>query len=353
MWLQMSSLADAGKVARLQARYQLLRQLIIELRAAMVERDPIGASVAPSADVYLQALDSETQHKSLVEMCEFVDAQLLNALSNLNDSHPIQQRIKAEYRKRVETIIPQIVAQIQTGVTFDKLMAFMAQERLVLAEEIADMPSQQFGQLRGGAGPRMARTIYSKGGRYTSYRQAMLSLISEPQHGFFITPSFDHTIGREGVTELRGRTIWSVIDQKKVPMSTLLVCDAWPSNPRMVWLFRDYEAQPMEYPIATLIHTDTEYLPIVWDHCSSLFQAIRQSQSVEEERIATLQWHMAHAMFYCRGSAAIAEWLCRSLFLAKGYRVTWSAQPDLEALCRPQVEDYVRDYNRFAELTML
>ncbi|TXI42302.1 MAG: hypothetical protein E6Q59_00980 [Nitrosomonas sp.] len=344
-WARAAS--DAGKIARLAARYQLLRRLIVELRSTM------AGGVAPPAEVYLEALDFETRYKSLDEMVLFVDGQLLEALSNLDSDHPVQRGIKEGYRRGVEAILPAIVSKISSGASFDEIMAFMAEERKVLAETVADMPSHQFGLPRIDPGPRIGRTLYTSGGRFGAYKEAILALVTHDERSFTLTESFKQSIGVEGVAELRGRNTWAFIDGREIPISTLLVCDELPSNPKMRWLFSDSDAKEIEYPVATLMHTDTEYIPAVWGRCVRLYDQVQSFNSdVEQliELIASLQWYLAHAMLYCRGSAAMAEWLCWALFKVKKYDVTWMAQPDLEALMRPNIRDFITSYSSFSKL---
>ncbi|TXI42301.1 MAG: hypothetical protein E6Q59_00975 [Nitrosomonas sp.] len=354
LWSVPASEEDVGKIARLKIRYQLLQDLISQLRSTMSERDPEKHSIAPPAEMYLMALELETRKKALQEMISFVDEQLFLALSNIEPSHPIKQRLKETYQRSVEAIIPVVRAKISSGISFEDLMTYLSSQRMILAEIACDLPSHKFGLARGGPDASLARTLYTVGGRFASLREAMASLVPLGSKDFVLSPAFDEIVGQEGVSKLRGRTIWVTIDEQKLPISTLLVCDSPPTNPDMKWLFTEFTDKTVVCPAVALLHTDAVNIPVLRSWCGKLFDQICYGEHSHEDLIkliATLQWYLAHTMFYYRGSAAISEWLCRALFNVKGYRIVWSQQPDLQALLRPNVDDYVKSYYEFSKIS--
>ncbi len=348
VWKKPTADIPLERVSRLEARYQLLCEIIVDQRASMSQRDPEAHALAPSAEVYLGALALETRNKTFDQMTQFVDEQLQVALSNYSSDHPIKVRLKKLYQQGVEALFPQIVDKVTSGVPFEVLMTFLASERMRLAEQACDVPTYKFGLPRGGPKPSLARTIYAVGGRFDAYREAMVALVPRDRRDFTVSPSFDAIVGSEGVSQLRGMDIVTTIHGKQIPISTLLVCDQPPNNPQLIWLFTERTDMPVTCPVAALIHADAAYLDVIRDYCAELYGTICHFSGSKEqliELIATLQWHLAHAMFYFRGSAAIAEWLCRALFYRHGYEVMWEQQPDLQALSRVVAIGFVHNYS--------
>lgn len=353
-WKQVTSEEGKARVKRLQYRYDLLKQLLEELHASLPEREPELAKQAPPVEVYLDALDDETEHMSLEKAGVFVDEHLGNALTNLPENHQVKQRLRKAFREGVARIIPLVVAKIQMKESFDDILNFMAETRNVLAETVCDVPSHKFGKERiVGPKPRLARTHFTTGGRFVAYLDTALALVPKGYKSFVLPPAYDVMIGPESLEDLDGITMWASFNDQKIPVSTLLVCWEKPSNTNMDWLFGEFLTKETIYPTASMIHTDAAYIPAMRTFCRELFEKINEEYEDQQNlvnAIAELQWYLAHAMIYTRGSAAIAEWLCRALFVSKGYDVSWSKQPDLQALMRPNVHDFIRDYSTFASI---
>ncbi|MDP1835980.1 MAG: hypothetical protein Q8K75_08650 [Chlamydiales bacterium] len=307
--------SDPDKVARLQGRYDLLRELITHFHAKMPPKTP------PLA-LYLSTLSLETHPKSYEEMSEFVDGQLATALSNLPETHPIKQRLKAKYRQLVSGIIPQVILELAKKPSFEEIMTFLAEARHRVAEEVCDLPTAKFGRPRLPGNPKIARTPIVRGGRYDSYLDRILALVPDglKQDQIQVPEDID------------GLTVMN----EEIPLSTFLVCREPPKDPKIDWLFGEFVHKERVYPAATIVHTDPEHIPAIKARCSVLYEKLLKNMEIAD--LAELHWYLAHGMFYTRGSAAIAEWLISGLL---GRQVVWDRQPDLEALLQPNLSEFI------------
>lgn len=92
---------------------------------------------------------------------------------------------------------------------------------------------------------------------------------------------------------------------------------------------------------ALMVHQDSfHHEPILGDIAKIFRETIEiPSENLDKikEKSALFKYLFSHATPYERGSAAIGEWLERSLYLYHGYSMTYSDQysPDLEALIEP------------------
>lgn len=292
-----------------KSRYSLLKHLIIRF----YRERPTEIALKD----YLLALERELKSKSTQQKRELIDLHLANALSNLPDIDPVKRRLRARYQKLVERVANPLVGQwIAQRMDFDALLVRLGELRGSIAEQVCDLPTSKFGELR----QLRARTPVVKKGRYEDYLPKILSLVPEGKRAHQLSYSL------EGIT----------ISLKDIPLSSLIVCR---SPPRDQWLFGEFVRKEMEYPVASIVHTDPIYLTSLKKYCRGLYQDLLVKPRME--KIAKMHWCMAHAMFFSRGSAAITEWMIRGLV---GCKIEWKKPPDLEAICEPNCMLYVQNY---------
>lgn len=330
---------------RLQRKYLMLREMLREGRAQMAKRDPFMDAVAPPADVYLSALDIETATKTLDEMHDFLNQELAKAMAGVGPEHPLKRELQADYVKELPAIIDKTCALIAEGRSFDGILEVLARERRYLAAEYAHHPIDKFGVPRIDT-TRLFRTSFTRIGRYKAYLDRVMAMVPDGARDFRPPATFDVNVGMQWLPALEGVTVW----EDGIPLTTILVCRQHQDDGMFEWLFGD---NTTPYPSAAMVHTDVDFVPILRDRCRALFERLRKGDHGSEELIAgiaELQWWLAHVMLYNRGSASIAEWLVAALFRSQGYRVTWSSQPDLEALLTLHSKDFAARYLDFSQI---
>ncbi len=340
---------DPATVERLRRRYNLLRELLVELRGKWAETNPELDRTAPPAEVYLEALEKETAIKDLQGMTSFVDKELKKALLDLQPDHPVKLALKQQYRDAVATLMPVVADRIAKGESLIPHMAFLAVERRRIAEEVCDLPSKYFGEPRENLRSRLERTVFTVKGRFRAYLDRVVPLVPVGSKEFILPNTFDRFVGWSLAPKIDGITLWANMKGHRIPLSTYLVLREAPDDVGLEWLFWD---EDNDWPAADIIHTDEKLIHFVRDFCSDLFNNIQEKKLQGDDLIdaaAELQWYLAHGMFYKRGSAAIAEWVITGLFLSKGIRIVWSKQPDLEALMCMNPELFISRYREFTQ----
>jgi hypothetical protein len=343
---------DPGVVQRLEKRYELLRDLIIEFRKTLPDRDPEAAQLAPSVDVYLAALELETSGKTLEQMIRFVDDELMKPLSNLSKDHPVRAGLQRRYVTLAQALLPQIVERIQQGEDFDSLLEFLAASRHVIAEEACDLPSYEFGRPRLPEHHCITRSPLHRGGWFEAYLDTVLALVPPGTKEGVFPPAFARDVGAEWETIFDSVTVWAELSEETIPMSVYAVCREPTNSIKADWLFSELWVSPLVLPAAAIVHTDPVHFPVIKRHCRQLYEQICSGEFSQKELLALLaefHWYLAHATFFRRGSASIAEWLLQALFAVKGIQVKWKRPPDLQALLTTRLKQFIELYPSLIE----
>jgi hypothetical protein len=127
----------------------------------------------------------------------------------------------------------------------------------------------------------------------------------------------------------------------------------------LTWMYRDYVEDPVEHmtdrSIVSIIHQDPFLIDPMLNDIARIFKEAlewnKANVTLLKNQMALLQYELAHAMPFIRGSAAISEWLEMALYRFHGF--TLSYNPDkmvnLEALTSP-LEEFVRNYDSMISL---
>ncbi len=133
-----------------------------------------------------------------------------------------------------------------------------------------------------------------------------------------------------------------------------------PLSEYLTWRYRDGHNDPVErrvnFPIVTIIHQDPFFIPWMLSDIAQIFQKAMEwdQQNLQEliEDVALLQYEIAHAMPFLRGSAAIAEWLEQAMYRYHGFAFAYVSEKlvNLEALTLP-LALFIRTYPSMIHLT--
>lgn len=130
----------------------------------------------------------------------------------------------------------------------------------------------------------------------------------------------------------------------------------------VTWMYRTFKDDPVEHmkerSIISILHQDTFLIkPMLNDIAKVFKEAIewnRENIKDLKERVALLQYELAHAMPFHRGSAAISEWIEMAIYEFHGYKLTYNPKKmvNLEALTS-MLPDFVKNYDSLVTLEEL
>lgn len=117
-----------------------------------------------------------------------------------------------------------------------------------------------------------------------------------------------------------------------------------------------YSVSGQAKPMVQIIHTSAHHIEPILETVSHLFkQAIEWNGESREElflTMASIQYKLAHAMPFKRGSAAILEWIEMSIYCYHGFHLKYNKDylVNLEALISP-FNEFVKNYPMMIELS--
>ncbi len=120
------------------------------------------------------------------------------------------------------------------------------------------------------------------------------------------------------------------------------------------WTHITYEDNPLDWMVEqkrpiTVIHHDSFLLEKTIHFVAEFFEKAVLITDEEEtkESCALFRYTFAHLMPYSRGSAAIAEWFERAIYLSKGFNLSYNIhkQVDLEALTALTLDEFMDRYD--------
>jgi Avirulence protein len=145
-------------------------------------------------------------------------------------------------------------------------------------------------------------------------------------------------------------TIRSEVDGKMYALSQYLT-----------WMNRDFFEDPVEHmtdrSIVTILHQDPFLIDLMLNDIAKIFkEAIgwnKENVTLLKNQIALLQYELAHAMPFIRGSAAISEWLEMAIYRFHGFTLTYNPDKmvNLEALTS-LLDEFVQNYDSMISLTL-
>jgi hypothetical protein len=119
------------------------------------------------------------------------------------------------------------------------------------------------------------------------------------------------------------------------------------------WLYRDSDNRPYERMMncstATLFHFDPLNIdqPALPDMGKLFERAVLSSDFVQmKQNLGQLRRFMGSVMLWCRGSAAITEWVEQIVSGSLGFRMSYmpALHPDLESYAEPNGPQYIANY---------
>ena len=127
----------------------------------------------------------------------------------------------------------------------------------------------------------------------------------------------------------------------------------------LTWLYRDYSTDPFEHmkenSIISVVHQDPFLINPMLQDIAKIFQKVIEYRDGDvaklKNTVALLQYEIAHAMPFKRGSAAISEWLEMAIYRYHGFKMTYNSgvMVNLEALTLTPAQ-FVREYEKMIKL---
>lgn len=134
----------------------------------------------------------------------------------------------------------------------------------------------------------------------------------------------------------------------------------------LTWLYRGFNEDPFDRmarcSVTLVLHQDIYLNEASMNECANLFADILQwspEKPVDElmEKVALLRYIFGHTMPFARGSAAIGEWLERSIYHHFGYSCVNTGPNqvgiDLLAITALSYKKYLQDYKRVIQISPL
>lgn len=137
---------------------------------------------------------------------------------------------------------------------------------------------------------------------------------------------------------------------------------------QLTWVYRTFNSDPFQrmtnpafQPVITVLHQDIFLHPISMNECARLFGEImklnpRDTRDEDlKNRVALLRYIFA-VMPYKRGSAAIGEWIERTIYDCFGYSTTYQPRyakesPDIIAINSLRYSEYLKRYKEIVQIS--
>ena len=276
---------------------------------------------------------------------QFLD-ELLSTTHTFCPEDPLLQAEQVRYRESMDRISEEIAKKIQEGAPLRDLQVILSLRRHKLAQELGHAPSKSFTTSRMGDFHTYHTVVVGK--NMQRYHDQLVATQKDKSYDKSLLGNLNRLSGNWD-EKVMGTTIRININGQTIPLTTLLI--AHEHIPRYEFEEK-FGRNPAEYPAACFIHTPMASLLPLRSRTEALFEEIRNLPADKLlDKAAELHYLLAHAMFLMRGSASTAESLIEGLFKSKGLEIKWSARPDLEALCEPDMQKFVQRYREISTVT--
>ncbi len=127
----------------------------------------------------------------------------------------------------------------------------------------------------------------------------------------------------------------------------------------LAWMHRDLKNDPVETmnSVITIIHEDPFLIEPMLNEISHTFKEALECKEVPllKQKVALLQYQLAHTMPFIRGSAAVAEWLEEAIYRSHGFQIIYlkpKGTVNLEALTS-SLPQFMENYESMIDLRSL
>lgn len=268
-----------------------------------------------------------------------IKAETGKVLNKFSNNQLISEK-QETYEKECNKLTEKAKELIKDGNTsFSELLSYLADGRQLIANELRHSPIQDFGYLRDD--PNRLEITYLNSKQLNSYQERIANLI--PPDSKELPPIFK-SVYNLSEHSVYGKFATGTINGQKINLTCYASRHEFDIMNMAFW-----GNVPKDYPKVLLMHTDPSNIPTILEHVDKLvkeFKSLNDKDSLIK-KAGEIEWWMAHAMPWRRGSASIAEMLIKSLLSSKGIEISWSSlksenyQIDMEALSTPNLNDFI------------